>query len=179
MGGLSAVDKRLIYHLSGDLGDSPAPYADLAARLGLTEDEVLAAIRRFRERGLIRRFGATLWHQRSGFTANAMVVFQVEPERAGECGETLARRPYVSHCYLRRPGPGWPFNLYAMVHAESQDQLRAMVEEMAAETGAAEWRMLESLRELKKVSLRYFADLADSGSEADEADAGRSNANGS
>lgn len=167
MSGLSAVDKRLIYHLSGDLGDSPTPYADLAVRLGLAEEEVLAAIRRFRERGLIRRFGATLWHQRSGFTANAMVVFQVEPERAGECGERLARRPYVSHCYLRRPAPGWPFNLYAMIHAESQNRLRAMVEEMAAEAGAVEWRMLESLRELKKISLRYFADQTGHKAETD------------
>jgi DNA-binding Lrp family transcriptional regulator len=168
MGGLSTVDKRLIYYLSGDLGDSPAPYADLAARLGLTEDDVLAAIRRFRDQGLIRRFGATLWHQRSGFTANAMVVFQIAPGRAGECGEKLARRSYVSHCYLRRPTPGWPFNLYAMIHADSQTRLRAMAEEMAAETGAAEWRMLESLRELKKVSVRYFADQAEAETSRDQ-----------
>ncbi len=162
MAELTAADKALIYHLSGDLGDSPTPYADLAARLDRTEDDVLAAIRRFQAEGLIRRFGATLWHQRSGFAANAMVVFQIARERTGEVGERLARLPYVSHCYQRRSAPGWPFNLYAMIHAESRERLLTMVEEMAAQTPAESWRMLESVKELKKASRRYFSEASSS-----------------
>jgi len=158
MTGLTEAEKLLIHHLSGDLGDSVAPYAELAARCGLTEDQVLEAVRRFQAQGLIRRFGATLWHQRSGFAANAMVVFRVQNDQAARVGEELAARPYVSHCYQRKTAPDWPFNLYAMIHAESRDRLSAMVEEMAQISGAGEWRVLESLKELKKASLRYFAE---------------------
>lgn len=153
---LSATDKLLIFHLSGDLGDSPAPYAELAERLGLTEDEVLAAVRRYMETGLIRRLGATLWHQRSGFKANAMVVFEVSSEQAEDVGGRMAEKPYVSHCYLRRTAPGWPYNLYAMIHAEERGQLLAMAEELAAICRGRPWRILESLKELKKISMRYF-----------------------
>jgi len=161
MAELSPADKVLIYHLSGDLGDSPAPYAELAAQLGRSEEEVLSALRRFQAEGLIRRLGATLWHQKSGFSANAMVVFKLPGEKTDQGGEKLAHLSYVSHCYQRVTAPGWPFNLYAMIHAESRDRLLAMVEEMAALTEAEEWRMLESLKELKKASRRYFPETND------------------
>ncbi len=74
---LAPEDKILIYHLSGDLCDSLTPYADLAEKLGWAEEEVLARLKRYQAEGLIRRFGATLWHQRSGFADNYMVVFKV------------------------------------------------------------------------------------------------------
>lgn len=154
---LTEADRHLIYLLSGDLGDSAAPYEQLAAQTGLSEEAVLAAIRRFQNEGLIRRFGATLWHQKSGFAANAMIVWRVAEGSVNDCGEKMAALPYVSHCYLRRVAPGWPYNLYTMIHAESRAALAGMIEEMAALAEGAEWRMLESLQEFKKASLRYFA----------------------
>ncbi|MDR2945219.1 MAG: Lrp/AsnC family transcriptional regulator [Candidatus Adiutrix sp.] len=157
---LDEADKRLIHLLSGDLGDSPAPYAEAAAKAGLTEEEALASVRRFMDAGLIRRLGATLWHQRSGFSANAMVVFSIPADRVEECGRKLAGRERVSHCYLRKTAPGWPFNLYAMTHAHNRDELLAAAREMADDCQAEDWRMLESLRELKKASLRYFAEYS-------------------
>ena len=162
---LSLTEKKLIFHLSGDLGCSEAPYADLAAKVGLREEDVLAAIRRFQEQGLIRRFGATLRHQRSGFQANAMVVWRVEPGEVQARGEALAGKPYVSHCYQRRTAPGWPFNLYAMVHAESSARLAEFIKEMAEICGTPQWRILESLAEFKKTSRRYFQEGEEEGQE--------------
>ncbi|MDR1921247.1 MAG: Lrp/AsnC family transcriptional regulator [Candidatus Adiutrix sp.] len=156
MTSLNDYERRLIHYLSGDMGDSPTPFAELAGQLGVSEDEVLETVRGFQSEGLIRRFGATLWHQRSGFAANAMVVFKLDASRADECGQALARLPYVSHCYRRRPAPGWPFNLYAMAHAENRVRLMEMAAEMAEIAGAEEWRLLESQKEFKKTSLRLF-----------------------
>lgn len=156
---LNQIDKLLIYQLSGDLGDSLAPYADLADKLGLREDEVISLIKEYQDEKIIRRFGATLWHQRSGFAANAMVVFEISDEQAEEAGRRLAARSYVSHCYLRRTTPGWPFNLYVMIHAENREAILGMTEELAELAGAAQWRMLESLKELKKASRRYFSEF--------------------
>jgi len=156
---MKTLDKKIIFHLSGDLGSSVAPYADLASKLEITEEEVLDAIRRFQDQGLIRRLGATLQHQQSGFPANAMVVWRVQPEEIQARGEALAGLPYVSHCYQRRTAPGWPFNLYTMVHAESAARLAVFLEEMTEICPVAEWRVLESLVEFKKTSLRFFHDL--------------------
>ena len=157
----SVEEKRLIFHLSGDLAISEAPYANLATKLGLTEDQVLTVVRKLASQGLIRRFGATLWHQRSGFKANAMVVFCLESGVAESIGARVGELSFVSHCYLRKAVPGWPYNLYAMIHAESRGQLIEMAEQLAAICQTSQWRMLESLREFKKASLRYFADYAE------------------
>lgn len=157
MSDFSPLEKQLIYYLSGDWEDSLTPYAELAGRLGLTEGEVLEAIESFTKRGLIRRLGATLWHQQSGFKANAMVVFDIPEYRLEECGQKLARHSQVSHCYQRQSSPAWHFNLYAMVHALNQTELKAVTEEMGLEVEAREWRVLKSLHEYKKSSMRYFA----------------------
>lgn len=156
---LNEIDKQLIYQLSGDLGDSLTPYADLAEKLRLTEPEVLNLIKEYQDEKIIRRFGATLWHQRSGFAANAMVVFDIPVDQAEEVGRRLAARPYVSHCYLRHTAPGWPYNLYVMIHAESREAILSMTEELAELAGTGQWRMLESLKELKKASRRYFSEI--------------------
>ncbi len=158
MTALSATEKKLIFLLSGDIGDSPTPYADLAEAVGLTEAELIETVRLFTEKGLIRRFGATLWHQNSGFSANALAVFEIEPAEADELGRRVSALPFVSHCYLRKTAPGWPYNFYAMIHAESPERLAEQAQSLAEICAAPKWRLLKSLRELKKSSLRYFAE---------------------
>jgi DNA-binding Lrp family transcriptional regulator len=166
--GPEALDQRLIFHLSGDLGPEARPYAALADKLGLTEDEVLAAVRRFQAQGLIRRFGATLGHQKSGFKANAMVAWLVKPEEIEARGERLAGLAYVSHCYQRRTAPNWPFNLYTMIHADSPARLSEFLKETAEICRAEDWRVLESLEELKKTSLRFFHEFDTGGGNDDQ-----------
>jgi len=160
---LSPLEKEIIFYLSGDMSQEVRPYAVLADKLGRTEDEVLEAVRGFQAQSLIRRFGATLGHQRSGFKANAMVAWLVRPEEIGATGERLAGLAYVSHCYQRRTAPGWPFNLYTMIHADSPARLTGFLAEMAEICRALDWQVLESLEELKKTSLRYFNEYGEAG----------------
>jgi DNA-binding Lrp family transcriptional regulator len=158
--GLSGIEKAVIHSLSGDLPLSPRPFAEIAEKVGMTEREVLAMVRDFADRGFIRRFGAVLVHQRSGFTANAMLVWRFEGAEAVEAGERFAALPYVTHCYQRAEAPGWPYNLYTMIHAGSRGDLLTMAEEMAVLSGGRDWVVLESVRELKKDSIRYFPESA-------------------
>ncbi|MDR3153835.1 MAG: Lrp/AsnC family transcriptional regulator [Deltaproteobacteria bacterium] len=160
---LSPAEKALVHALSGDLPLCPRPFAEIARRIGVSEEEALAMLRGFGERGLIRRFGAVLVHQRSGFMANAMLVWRFGEREIAEAGARLAALPYVTHCYKRAAAPGWPYNLYTMIHAGSRDELLGMAAEMARLTGAEEWAMLESVRELKKDSIRYFPEAAGDG----------------
>ncbi|MDR1920590.1 MAG: Lrp/AsnC family transcriptional regulator [Candidatus Adiutrix sp.] len=155
---MNGVEKKIVFLLSGDLGYSFTPYADLAAQLGLDENKLLEIIKTLQTQGIIRRLGVILRHQKSGYTANAMAVYQVEAKRIQECGEQLAELEYVSHCYQRRAFPGWPFNLYAMIHAESKDQLLDRAKEATAICRPEDWRLLESITEFKKASLRYFSE---------------------
>jgi DNA-binding Lrp family transcriptional regulator len=161
--GLTDAEKAVVHALSGDLPLCPRPFAEIAARVGISEEEVLAMVRGFTERGLIRRFGAVLVHQRSGFKANAMLVWRFEGPRVAEAGARFAELPYVTHCYQRDVAPGWPYNLYTMIHAGSRGELLEMAGEMARVSGASDWAILESVRELKKDSIRYFPEAGPDG----------------
>ena len=121
-------------------------------------------IRRIREmmdEGTIRRFGAIADHRSIGYVANALTAWQVPSEHADAVGAALARSPAVSHCYARRIRPDWPYGLYAMVHARSADELNGICRSLA-EAGKAlvgrevPSRIMETRREYKKTSMRYF-----------------------
>jgi DNA-binding Lrp family transcriptional regulator len=153
---LKARDKALINLLSGDLPLSARPFEEIGKKLGMTEDEVIKAVTLYKERGLIRRLGAILVHQQSGFSSNAMLVWEFSPDEVETAGKTFASLPYVSHCYQRDTAPGWPYNLYTMIHAESQEGLANMASEMHSQFKNAKWAILESLKELKKSSVNFF-----------------------
>jgi DNA-binding Lrp family transcriptional regulator len=71
---LTALEKKIIHELQQDLPVTSRPFVEVAEKVGISETQLLEKIREFVANGTIRRFGATLRHQRSGFEANAMVV---------------------------------------------------------------------------------------------------------
>ena len=115
-----------------------------------------AGIRSLMDRGYIRRFGATLRHQQSGYEANALVAWAVPEADLQRIGRHLAGQRAVTHCYARRPAPSWPYNLYTMIHGRTPDECVEIAAQMAAETGIHDYEVLFSETELKKTTMRYF-----------------------
>jgi DNA-binding Lrp family transcriptional regulator len=152
----SAEQKELVRLIQDGMAAEREPLAAPAARLGWPVERIVEQIRAWLAAGVIRRFGAVVRHQKLGFGANGMSVFRVAAEAVDEAGQRLARYPEVSHCYRRPPLEGFPYNLFAMVHGRTEDEVRATVARMAAETGLADHAVLFSIREFKKVSMRYF-----------------------
>ena len=153
---LTALEKKIIAAIQDDIAVVEQPYRALAEALGIPEGELLETLQRFKDEGIIRRFGATLRHQNSGFTANAMVAWQVPAERVDAVGLKMAAFAEVSHCYHRNPKPTWPYNLYTMIHARNEAQCRQTARRMSDATGGLAYRLLFSRRELKKTSMTYF-----------------------
>ena len=114
----------------------------------------------------MRRFGAILRHQEAGFADNAMVCFKLDErgvilseqgESRDSAGAILANKPYISHCYERPAFEGFPYTLYAMMHAQSAEELDRNIKEAAESIGNPDYVVLQSVRELKKTSFRFFA----------------------
>ena len=82
----------------------------------------MARVKALKEKGVIRRFGATLYHQEAGFGANAMVAWVVPEERIEEVGRIMSEFREVTHCYQRAPQGDWKYNLYTMVHGDSGEE---------------------------------------------------------
>ena len=144
--------------------DAPAehPFQDaarfVADQIGEEVDEarIIARLQQWKSEGLVRRFGAFVRHQNLGYAFNGMTVWNVPEERIVEVGHLFAHMPYVSHCYCRPYSEKWPYNLYTMVHAKTQDELEEFVSQMR-ELSGLEARVLVSTREFKKELPVYFA----------------------
>ena len=152
----SDTERRILAIVQADLPDGPEPFAEVARQAGTTLEEVLDLLRGMKERGEIRRFGATLRHQKAGYGSNAMVAWCVDEADMERIGQFMAARPEISHCYHRVNCMDWPYNLYTMVHAKSPEECQAVVDELARLSGVEEYDVLKSRKEFKKTSMRYF-----------------------
>jgi DNA-binding Lrp family transcriptional regulator len=150
------LEKRIIRYLQGDLPLTPTPFAAVASKVGISEGELLERIRKLKERGVLRRFGATLNHWQAGLKANAMVAWYVPEDQVDEVGPLMASIREVSHCYERRPNKAWKYNLFTMVHGKSKKHCREIVGRISELTGMKEYVLLFTRKEFKKTSPEYF-----------------------
>ena len=155
---LTEIDKRIIHELQQDLPVISRPFAEVAEKVGINETQLLEKVREFLANGTIRRFGATLRHQRSGFEANAMVVWEVAPERAEEVGAIFASFREVSHCYQRPALPSWPYRIFTMIHGSSREVCEEIAQRLADAAGLENYQLLFTEEELKKTTMAYFGE---------------------
>ena len=153
---IDEIDKKIIRLIQGDLPLDPRPFAVIADEIGISEPECIERVQTLKEKGVIRRFGATLRHQEAGFSANAMVVWVVPDHRVAEVGRHLSGFREVTHCYQRLPGKDWPYNLYTMVHGDSKEACFRIARRMSRSVGIKDYTLLFSEKEFKKTSMEYF-----------------------
>jgi DNA-binding Lrp family transcriptional regulator len=156
-----AYDERDIAVIRATQGDLPVvsePYVPAAQRLGWEVGELLEHLAGMRERGLLRRVAAILYHRRAGFSANGMGVWKVPAEQIAELGPRMASYRGISHCYQRPTYEDWPYSVFTMAHGRSKEECDAILDAIAEQTGIGERATLYSSTEFKKVRLLYFTD---------------------
>lgn len=153
---LTAAERAVINEVQQNLPAVSRPFDAMAGRVGLPVEEFLACCRSLLERGIMRRFGASIEHQNAGFTANAMVCWAVPSETVEAVGRKLAAFGEVTHCYERRTSPLWPrYNLFSMIHGKRPEDNADTVTRMVESTGIRDCEILPTLREFKKERVRY------------------------
>ena len=153
---LSDLERATIGIVQEDLPNIERPFAAQAERLGVDEHTVLDMLRGFKERKLMRRFAAVMNHRSAGFKANAMGVWAVPEDELEAIGPQMAGFAAVSHCYRRPTYDDWPYSVFTMVHGRSARDCEATIDAIRTETGVDEYCLLWSVKEYKKVRVRYF-----------------------
>jgi len=154
---LDAIDRALIVATQGGLPLVARPYEQIGAQVGISGDEVMRRLQSMLATGIIRRIGAVPNHYAIGWTANGMTVWDVADERVDELGAAVGALQFVTHCYRRpRALPDWPYNLFAMVHGSSRQEVGDKALRIAELLGQAcrASDILYSTRILKKTGLR-------------------------
>lgn len=152
---LSDLEHKVLSVVQRGLPFSETPYRDMAEEAGVRVEELLGVLRCWAADGKLRRVGAVVSHFKVGMGAGAMVAWLVEAERVEEVGTVLAGFAEVSHAYERCSEPQWPYNVYTMVHGESDEQVQEAVGRMSEAAGVGDYRVLVTERELKKVAPTY------------------------
>ena len=153
---LSDFEKSILAEIQGDMPIAERPYLEIARKLGIGEEQLLQALQDLCSRGVIRRFGTTLRHQKSGYKANAMTAWRVSESRIDAVGMQMADFRQISHCYRRKTTPDWPYNLYTMIHGMDEASCRRTAQDISEKMAIESYIILFSREELKKTSMAYF-----------------------
>jgi DNA-binding Lrp family transcriptional regulator len=156
---LNGAQTAIVAALQCGIPLKPEPFADIGTRIRMKEDFVLEQLARWREQGVIKRFGVVVRHHELGYRENAMAVWDVPDEAASAIGRVAARQPGVTLCYRRaRQLPDWPYNLYCMVHGMRRDIVESQVASLARKSGLADFpsQILFNGRRFKQSGARYI-----------------------
>jgi DNA-binding Lrp family transcriptional regulator len=154
---LDDTDRRIIQATQAGLPLTPQPYHSVAEQLGLSASDVMQRVQRMLDLGVIRRIGAVPNHYALGYRANGMTVWDVADARIDDLGARVGQLEFVTHCYQRpRHLPDWPYNLFAMVHGKTREEVEQKARLIAELMGDASRGsdILYSTRILKKTGLR-------------------------
>ncbi len=152
-------ERRLLAVLQHGLELVPRPFARLGEEAGLDERQVIALLERWHEEGLIKRFGVVVRHHELGYTANAMVVWNLPDDAVERAGKLLAAQSEVTLCYRRRRHlPEWPYNLFCMIHGRARGEVEAAVAGLRQRLGLqqAPHAVLFSRRRFKQRGAHYL-----------------------
>jgi len=128
---LDAIDQRLIAVIQGGLPLVSRPYQEIARRIGTSEAEVIARLRRMLSEDTIKRLGVVVRHRKLGYRANAMVVWDVPDEAVDALGYRLRRFDFITLCYRRpRRLPEWPYNLFCMIHGRDRSKVLERLDDL-------------------------------------------------
>ena len=151
---LDENQKLILSKLQRDLDITAQPFAFLCSQTPETVD-VMRIITELTDKGVIRRIAGVVDHRKLGFVANVLFACEVPQNRVIKVGRRLARFRIVSHCYERKTFQNWPYNLFAMIHSKSMDQIQRTVNKFTEDEGIKSFQLLPTAAELKKQTIKH------------------------
>jgi DNA-binding Lrp family transcriptional regulator len=151
-------DVAVIKALQGPMKVAERPYDEAAVEVGVSTDRLIDHLEGMRERKILRRVAAILYHRRAGFSANGMGVWKVPDDQIHEVGGQMAAVRGISHCYQRPTYADWPYSVFTMAHGRSKEECDAILDSIAVMTSlhGEDRATLYSSTEYKKIRLHYF-----------------------
>jgi radical SAM protein with 4Fe4S-binding SPASM domain len=133
-GGIDRADLAILDALQDDLPLVSRPWAAIAARVGLAEDEVVARMRRLQTSGVLRNVSPVFESRRFGLAAATLIALRVPEDRVREVAEIVSTYPEVSHNFRR----DHVYSLWFTLAAPTEERLSAVLAEILSRTGIPE-----------------------------------------
>lgn len=123
-------DRQILDIIQSDFPLCPRPYAELAQKLGMREEEVFEHVRKLRQEGVIRQLSANFWATKLGYTST-LCAAKVGEKEMEQFIALVNSYPNVTHNYLRAHA----YNVWFTLICESKERAEAILEEITEKTG--------------------------------------------
>jgi len=123
------TDARLIDEYQSGFPVQERPFEAVAADLGITEADAVERVRRLREEGVFRRFGAVLNPPVIG--SSTLAAVKAPEDRYEEIATTINDIRQVNHNYRRNH----EWNMWFVVTASSREKRDGILDDIESETG--------------------------------------------
>ncbi|MDG5815159.1 AsnC family transcriptional regulator [Chitinispirillales bacterium ANBcel5] len=150
------IDRAFVRELQKDLPLVSHPFLAASQKLKMSEPQIVEKLKTYTETGVVRRVAAILRPVQAGFSSNVMVAWAPAEDKIGALGTFAASLPQVSHCYQRLKSKLWPYSVYTMIHGSREDECRDVISKINRKFGSIRYNELVTLREFKKIRVRYF-----------------------
>ena len=128
---MNEFDKQLLDDFQRDFPLVARPFAAIGARVGLSEQDVIDAYKRFSESGTVSRIGAVIKPNVAG--ASTLAAMAVPGARLKDVADLVSSYAEVNHNYEREHA----FNLWFVVAASDVDEVNAVITSITEKTGLA------------------------------------------
>ncbi len=127
---MDLIDRKLLDIIQSDYPVAHRPYYLIGKRIGLTEAEALARIKRLKELGIIRRIGANFQSRKLGWKST-LCCASVSRDKLSHFIEIVNSYSGVTHNYLRRH----KFNVWFTYIGPSWEAIERDLKEISMKTG--------------------------------------------
>jgi DNA-binding Lrp family transcriptional regulator len=128
------TDLAILGALQDDIPLIARPFAAIAGRLGITEQEVLERTARLRDAGIVRGISPILDSRHMGLSAATLIALHVPEDRIRNVAEVISSCPFVSHNFRRDNY----YSLWFTLAADSEESLCHILAELLQRAGIPE-----------------------------------------
>ncbi|ABU82021.1 transcriptional regulator, AsnC family [Ignicoccus hospitalis KIN4/I] len=124
------------------------PYAEVAKKYGMSEEEVVEKVKLLLREGVLRNPGASVDGDKIGFKYNSMIVMKVDDD-VEVCRRIAEEVPEASHVVARVVDERWPYPVYFVLHATKKELVEDVASRVIEKFDPYDYRKLYSLENLK------------------------------
>jgi DNA-binding Lrp family transcriptional regulator len=141
---MDALDKNILNEIQWTFPLVPQPYAEIAKKFAISEDELTQRLMNMKKSGVIRQLSAIFDTRKLGYKS-ALIAMSIEPEKLDHVANQINKHPGVSHNYERNH----EYNLWFTLAVPPGSDLKTEVDKFSKLSGIKNIRLLPTIKLFK------------------------------
>jgi DNA-binding Lrp family transcriptional regulator len=141
---MDEIDKKILNILQKEFPLVEQPFAVVAERCDISEEETLARVQKMKEEGIIRRIGAVFDGAKLG-RVSTLCAARVPEDKIESFVKTVNVNKNVTHNYRRED----EYNIWFTVSAASAKELESFLNHVKEKTGVTDILDMRAVRTFK------------------------------